>query len=180
MKPNIIIEGVDRLGKDTLINSLLNKLGYFQVVHYQKPAKLDFYSNDLRAYQEASFNQMFNMLSIGGMLLNRAHLGEVVYSPRYRGYDGSYALELEGEYPAALENSLLVLLTASSWDPITDDGLSFNFDKKSEEQQDFISAFNRSMIRDKLIIDVTTNNQFKPRDEILREVLDAYYILLCR
>ena len=174
MKPNIIIEGCDRLGKDTLIGGLMHALGFFQLVHYQKPLELDYYDCDKRAYQEASFEQMFNMLSVGGMMLNRAHLGEYVYADRYRGYSGSYVFDMEDRHYMACKNSLLVLLYASSWEPITDDGLSFDFNKKEDEQNDFKTAFATSNIKTKLMVDVTANGQFRPRSEILGQVIQAY------
>lgn len=174
MKPNIIIEGCDRLGKDTLIGGLMHALGYFQLIHYQKPLELDYYDCSKSAYQEASFEQMFRMLSVGGMMLNRAHLGEYVYADRYRGYSGSYVFDMEDRHYVACKSSLLVLLYASSWEPITDDGLSFDFDKKEDEQNDFKTAFATSSIRTKLMVDVTANGQFRPRSEILGQVIQAY------
>ena len=45
---SIIFEGVDRLGKDTLIQGVKNRLGYFQTIHYQKPELLDFYLTEAR------------------------------------------------------------------------------------------------------------------------------------
>lgn len=177
---NIIIEGVDRLGKDTLINGLLNKLGFFQVVHYQKPLKLQALDNSLAHYQTLSFEKMFSMLDQGGMLLNRAHLGEIVYAPRYRGYSGDYVFQLESEHPVALSNTLLVVLYASSWAPIHDDGESFDFTKKDEEQADFIKAYEHSAIKHKLFIDVTdgSGGTFIPRAEILERVTQRYMGLL--
>ena len=125
MIQNIIVEGVDRLGKSSLINGLQNKLGFHQVVHYQKPELLDIYNvsnnkNDaLKMYQAKCFNNMFHMLSSGGnFILDRAHLGEFVYSPRYREYDGSYVFELENKFKNDLgskfaDNTLLILFPYS-------------------------------------------------------------------
>lgn len=170
---NIIIEGVDRLGKGTLIEGLLQQLGYFEVIHYQKPKVLEslvhdimtlssqeeFTNQALKRYQIASFTQMFRMLSSDGrFILDRAHLGETVYAPRYRGYDGSYVFELEKHFKNIgsdfTESTLLILLHTSDWSFIKDDGLSFDFEKKDEEQNDFIRAFERSEITHKLLLDV--------------------------
>lgn len=172
MISNIIIEGVDRLGKDTLISNIMHELGFFQLVHYQKPMKLKALDDSLEDFQRFSFEKMFSMLDHGKMLLNRAHLGEVVYAPRYRGYTGDYVFDIEQNHPVARNNTLLVLLTASSWDPIKDDGDSFDFSKKGEEQEDFIRAFHLSNIRSKLIIDVTRDSKFVSPLEILNLVID--------
>lgn len=193
---SIIIEGVDRLGKDTLIKNLLNQLGYFQVVHYQKPELLHKYQADmlermpnappethkqgaLRAYQQESFKNMFSMLaSPGRFILNRAHLGEMVYAPRYRKYDGSYVLDLEENDSLvgdALDTTLLILLHTSSFAFIRDDGESFDFDAKEAEQLDFTRAFERSLFRHKLMVDVHDGRgDFVPSSVISSGVIHAY------
>lgn len=174
MIKNIIIEGVDRLGKGTLIAGLLHQLGYMQVIHYEKPKKLDVYDGELFAYQEASFHAMFQLLeSDAPILLDRAHLGEMVYSHRYRGYDGSYVLDLETLYPDACENTLLVLLTTSDFSFIKDDGQSFDFNKKEQEQADFFRAFSESGFKHKLLIDVARSGFYRPAAEILDIVVSA-------
>ena len=195
---SIAVEGIDRLGKDTLIKGIQQKLGAFQVVHYQKPELLDVYVNEaqrnfnttsvegdvkaaaLKNYQLDSFRNMFHMLSSGArLILNRAHLGEMVYAPRYRKYDGSYVFDLERQFKHdlgsnALDTTLLVLLHASDTSFIKDDGLSFDFAAKEAEQMDFIRAFERSNIRYKLMIDVSVNGGYVPADKILTTVVTAY------
>jgi len=180
---HIVIEGVDRLGKDSLIDGIQQKLGYFLTLHYQKPLKLDVYAgftDPLRHYQEMSFHTMFNILNGNDrVILNRAHLGEVVYAPRYRGYDGSYVFHLEELFAKTTshyrEQSLLVLLTTSNFGFIQDDGMSFDFSKKEEEQADFIAAFDKSMFTNKILIDVAAKDGgYRPKEDILQEVLNAY------
>jgi hypothetical protein len=195
-KKHILIEGVDRLGKDSLIEGLQDRLGYFLNIHYEKPKALEKYvaarkaqahltteqvkSLALRDYQEASFINMLNLLSGNcRTILNRAHLGEYVYSPRYRGYDGSYVFELEQAFIESSskfrEKSLLVLLTTSDFSFIQDDGLSFDFAKKEEEQTDFIDAFNRSAFTNKLLIDVSNGKGgYRPYEEILEQVVEVF------
>jgi thymidylate kinase len=188
MIKSIIAEGPDRLGKSSLIQGLKDQLGYFDVIHYQKPKLLQCYEHPdrnkaLRRYQEQSFENMFKLLASGArLILDRAHLGESVYGNRYRNYDGNYVFILEhaviaSQYPAITfaDTTLLVLLTTSSFDFIQDDGLSFDFSKKEEEQQDFIKAFERSAIRHKLMIDVHDGHGgFRPKEEILNAVIHAY------
>ena len=195
MKPikSIIIEGVDRLGKDTLINNIMNKLGFFQTVHFQKPSLLEAYVDDvkqfygedfskskagvnqaLELYQRRSFSMMLDMLgSPARFIFNRAHLGEVVYS-HYREYDGSYVFDLEKKAIEAgsdfHETTLLILLHTSDFSFIKDDGLSFDFQKKEEEQDKFIWAFERSKIKYKMMVDVACNQQFVPANVISRTV----------
>lgn len=164
----IIIEGVDRLGKSSLIEGLLNKLGYHIVLHYQKPLKLECYNNDLKKYQYESFKHGFNLLKSNEcVIMDRFHLGEVVYSPRYRSYDGSYVYSMED-----LSTKInLILLTTSDFSFISDDGESFDFSRKEEEQDSFIEAFYKSNIINKFIIKVNDGNKFRSKDEVLSDVL---------
>lgn len=193
---SIIIEGIDRLGKDTLIQGLKNKLGYFHDVHYQKPEMLEFYIKRARhalnvpdnfiddkikslaqkLYQQQSFTDMMKMLQIDvRFILNRAHLGEFVYAQRYRSYDGDYVFELEKNIAGFLDSTLLVLLHTSSFEFIKDDGLSFDFNKKDEEQMDFIRAFEKSQIKHKLLLDVNDGNgKFVPAEKLLDVVVHTY------
>lgn len=203
MIKNIIIEGLDRLGKSSLIDGIKNNLGYYQVIHYQKPEFLKIYKKQaikdlekceidpfitkedlikrdvLKLYQEASFINMFKMLSgDGNFILDRAHLGEDVYSHRYRNYNGGYVFELEKAFAYQYgsnfhKNTLLVLLKTSNFDFLVDDGLSHNFSKKEEEQVDFERAFKKSIIKNKIIIDVHDGNGFySPKEKILNLVLE--------
>ena len=189
MLKSIIIESVDMLGKDTLIRGIKNALGYFQVIHYQKPEILDSLKKDAlivssgeqdtiqtaqKMYQVDSFITMMNMLSTDSrFIMNRAHLGECVYAHRYRGYSGDYVFNLE--HGRALDTTLLVLLHTSSFDFVKDDGLSFDFSKKEEEQADFKIAFEKSSFKHKLMLDVHDGSgNFRPKVELVDAVVEAY------
>ena len=94
------------------------------------------------------------------VIFDRFHLGEYVYSPMYRGYDGSYVFDLEERCIDNLvltkehDTVKLILLTTSDFSFVADDGLSFNPANKEAEQNMFIEAFNRSQFTNKRIIDV--------------------------
>ena len=198
---SIIFEGVDRLGKDTLIRGVKEKLGYFQELHYQKPeilakyyddeiAKLNFIaglqtdnpiakSHAQQRYQQESFTTMLHLLSTERrFILNRAHLGETVYAPRYRGYSGDYVYGIEDTLLdrgfTFHQRTLLVLLHTSDFSFITDDGESFDFSKKEEEQNDFLRAFERSKIIRKVAIDVNADGRFVDKEKVLDVVIQAF------
>lgn len=174
MISHVIVEGIDRLGKDTLIKGIQDQLGYHQVLHFQKPIILDKYMREavtegirdpedvkraaLKKYQWNSFSTMFKMMKgQGPIICNRAHLGETVYAKRYRGYDGNYVFDIEKMFSyveGPIENVLLVVLHTSDFRFISDDGQSFDVSKREEEQADFINAYDRSMIPNKMLIDV--------------------------
>ena len=173
-----IIEGVDRMGKSTLIEGLLQELGYHLVVHYDKPKRLTAYNfyeafegGSLLAYQNALYYNMFCIINSGArVIFDRGHLGEVVYAPMYRSYDGEYVFDCE--HGADTGDTRLVLLTTSDFSFIKDDGLSLDFSKKEEEQAAFVKAFDRSSIKDKVQVDVSNGRGgYKKPDEILAEVL---------
>lgn len=157
MKKHVILEGLDRSGKSTLSKAISHSFGYHVPVHYQKPEKLAIYGMCPKKYQEASFVEMFRLLSTDiPTIFDRAHLGEYVYSPRYRQYDGSYVFDLEDQFIASgskfHENTRLILLAFHNNSIAVDDGDSFDWSKRGEEQEDFIRAFDRSQIKDKRIV----------------------------
>jgi thymidylate kinase len=179
---SFIIEGIDRLGKSTLIEGLQHKLGYFQVIHYQKPQVLECYEKQegvdpLQMYQTMSFYSMFDILrSNARVILDRAHLGETVYAPIYRGYSGSYVFDIE-QYSCSIHDMShvrMILLTENFEisKHFVDDGESFDPAKRKEEQGLFIEAFNKSALKDKRIVCVTdeSTGMFKDKEAILNEV----------
>ena len=186
-----LIEGLDRTGKDSLIAGIKNKRGFHQVLHFSKPEKLDLYAywpyetpgdggtnpRALEDYQSDSFRNMFNMLREPNskIICNRAHLGECVYAPLYRGYDGDYVFDLEDWYDAStLPDTRLILLTEdfSVSKHFVDDGESFDITKREKEQELFLAAFEKSSIADKRIVSVTAKaGNFRSRGEILNDVL---------
>ena len=190
----ILVEGLDRLGKSTLVESIQQELGYFQVIHFGKPQKLKYYEkittslegirpdesaeiNPLFQYQFASFKNMFELLrSDARIISDRAHLGECVYSPIYRNYSGDYVYDLERKYGMGDNwDARLILLTEdfATAKHFVDDGLSFDVTKREQEQNLFLEAFEKSIIRDKRIVCVTdpAHGGFKPKEWILEEVL---------
>lgn len=175
MPKQFLIEGVDRMGKGTLIEGILQTMGYHVVVHLEKPRKLKVYDDctptPLRLYQHDVYTQMFKMIDSGiEVIFDRAHLGEMVYAPLYRKYSGNYVLDYEKD--VATHDARLILLTTSDFSFIQDDGLSLDFSKKEIEQAKFIEAFSQSTIEDKVIIDVCNGKGgYRPAAEILEAAL---------
>jgi thymidylate kinase len=185
------VEGLDRLGKSTLIDGILNTCGFYQVIHFAKPQELECYKNTeayLHSskvpsnqaarfhYQYASFqNSMKLVKSKARIIFDRWHIGEAVYSPMYRNYSGDYVYELEVEYQLDREDIRLILLTQdfSKAQHFRDDGQSLGpVSNRVKEQEKFLWAVDRSVIKDKRIICVTgSDGSFKPKAEILREAL---------
>ena len=184
------IEGLDRLGKSTLIQGIKNTLGFFQTIHFGKPEKLPTYANSiidaayqfqhtdgqLFNYQSSSFtNSMIIANSGARVIFDRWHLGEAVYSPLYRGYNGDYVFFYEKLHKLHLNAEIRMILLTEDFSKskhFIDDGESFDISKREAEQQMFVDAFNKSIIQDKRIVCVTADDgQFKPKERILKEVL---------
>jgi hypothetical protein len=177
-----VIEGVDRLGKDTLIKNLINLRGFHHLIHYSKPQRCAFYERShsdmskLEEYQREAYFSGFELISRVPdvpIIFNRFHLGEVVYSSKYRGYSGEYVYGLEREYFVGEMNHLkLVLLKTSDWSIISDDGDSHDFSRRREEQEDFEKAFWKSHIKHKVMIDVARwEGGWKSPEEIAVEAI---------
>lgn len=185
---NFLIDGLDRLGKDTLISGVLNSLGYHTILHKSRPIKSKKYDAEVSKlgktheywYQHDSFCQDMALLkqseiSNFSLIFNRTWIGEAVYSPLYRGYNGDYVFNLEKIAGIdSLKSTRMILLTEdfSKSKHFVDDGESFDISKREAEQQMFVDAFNKSIIQDKRIVCVTADDgQFKPKERILKEVL---------
>lgn len=179
-KTHYIIEGVDSVGKDTLINNIVKKLGYHMQVHYSKPIDSEFYPGErtarLKEYQSASFNTGFVLLTEFkdiSIVFNRFHLGEYVYSDRYRDYSGMYVFELEDIFDIGSEDHIkLILLKTSDWSFIKDDGENHDYSQRFSEQEDFEWAFNHSKIKNKVMIDIMKEPGIrKSEEDVLLEAL---------
>lgn len=200
-----LIDGIDRLGKSSLINMIQNELGYHLVIHYDKPRVLSSYLLDAsliksaapgesdygneytslpeqdlarRLYQEECNRIMFNLLTTSASIIfDRTHLGEMVYAPLYRNYSGEYVYQNETDLieakPFTLKDDVrMILLITSNFEMLQDDGLSFNFANKEEEQNRFIEAFHRSQLPNKVIVDVHNGNGgYKTFQEVFQEAI---------
>jgi hypothetical protein len=92
-----MLDGQDRCMKDTLIEQLRKhlKTPRIQVFHEGKPPSGVDYR--LWAIEHYSFmlRNAFSNHQGGVIIYNRSHLGEVVWGPKYRGYDADFIFELE-------------------------------------------------------------------------------------
>jgi thymidylate kinase len=194
MISKFLIDGIDALGKSTLISMIKNHSGFWQVHHYEKPELLHHYGHTFEdgdinslsasrckaseAYEKACYDYMFGFLSLPQnvrIICDRTHLGVPVYSGLYRGYSGNFVFDLEKEYEMSkADHARLILLTEdfSISKHFIDDGKSIDCTKREIEQAAFIAAFNKSIFPDKRIICVTAEDgSFRPSEQILEEAL---------
>lgn len=197
-----LIDGIDRLGKSTLALNIQHELGYFLSIHYGKPVLLEntvaiakmmkqetadtpemqqlqaLSTENLakRLYYEDMNSSMFELLKTNqNLIVDRTHLCEMVYAPMYRKYTGDYIYTMEKQ---AIEDGLnqndvrLILLITSDTSILVDDGESYDFSKKDQEQALFIEAFHKSNLTNKVIVDVADGKGgFRSTSEIVKEAL---------
>jgi hypothetical protein len=179
----ILVEGIDRLGKDTLLGGIQGRRGFHLVLRYERPPLLECYageSSPQRTYQTASFRTLLELLCLDRdirILCNRSHLGEFVYAPLYRQYSGEYVFELEREFRLNETSDVRLILLTEDFEcsqHFVDDGKSLGAaEKRPVEQALFMEAFERSLISDKRIVSVTNRKSgaFRDSAEILEEAL---------
>ncbi len=183
MQKNIIVEGLDRCGKDTQIG-LLSKYFYTQhnkitqVFHY---SKLPFDTVEQhQSYSHDLYKDMFDMMidnpsSYRNLIFNRAHLGEAVYAPLYRNYSGDYVFDIEKNYINELENLYMIVLVNDADILFSRDdghGFSKNSHDIDKEKQRFERAFELSNIRKKILINCGNDSIQTIHDKIIDFIND--------
>lgn len=176
----IILEGSDRLGKDTYIKELSSGLSNYTIRHWSFPQGET--NDEKTAWQIASFHDEFSLYMIfhsrfpqHTLFWNRGHLGELVYGTVYRDSNPqSWVPQLETDYGMTLDSEVyLVHLTADPEFVVAkDDGLSYSdkLEKKSEEIQAFITAVDNSKIINKLTIKINNGRNYRSQSEVLEEI----------
>lgn len=166
----LIVEGVDRLGKSTLINNILKHYGPHPVIHCSSPPKGIVNPG---MYQELFFRSCFDLLSDfrNDIIFDRCHLGEYIYGPLYRKTDPNFIFDIENEYAGEVINhTKLVLLYTEDFSIMKDDGLSFDYNAREKEQTLFIEAFQKSKMKNKYMLKVNEGAQYRNADEIFNEL----------
>lgn len=167
----IIIEGPDRVGKDTLIKSLKNRfyrencieLHYSGVKPYDGGMSVKDVSVEINKNMFKILNTDFNFI------VNRSHIGEMVYSPKYRGYSGDYVFELEKNLKRT--DVFLILLTDKAETLAKrDDGESFS--NKVQDIENEIELFRKALkmsgIKNKLEISCSGKTKEQVASEAIK------------
>ena len=160
----VIVEGCDRCGKSTQIAYMQKKFerdGKAVFIIHCEAVKA--YSKDEAKIDYIECNHWVSTKRYAGLLkmiekyaddpdtviiFDRAHIGEAVYSPLYRNYDGNevFAMENMISYEKAKLVHLFIMIDDAENIIARDDGLSFSIDKdiKKKEIDLFIQAWNKS------------------------------------
>lgn len=183
---NIIVEGPDRVGKDTLIKGLINSLLENSLVCGEKfPCCHTLHYSNVKLpdkacldYSKTLYRDMFDMMIKNKdnrvLFFNRAHLGEAVYGPIYRGYSGDFVFDIEEDYKDLLDENTAVIGLYSKdwvtlWDRKDDKSLSGNnIELIEKENQMFRRAFDMSRLKNVYMIDVSD----LLKEDVLNEALN--------
>ena len=177
----IIIEGCDRMGKDTLINKLSDHFKNTKIIHAGIPSS----KNLFEFYYEGLIHDTLDGYydhTLSAVIHNRSIYGEYVYGPKYRNEQKEDVAKLihkleVGQLRTFIfsKDLYLILLTSSSSDLLVknDDGLSLSSKKSDieDELQAFNDVFDLSIIENKKKVFVNDGDNFRDKDYIYREVL---------
>lgn len=166
---------MDRCSKSTTATKLGHYFGPGTIKHHSgpPPTYLDYPYNKI--YEDNDYFLLMNTFNCisktNAVIVDRFHLGQVIYGKQYRNYPESmHVTELE-EYLPFGSNVFLILLTDNISEVMKrDDGHSF---EKSESEytstsEQFLTEFNLSKILNKLHINITQNGGFS---EILPSII---------
>jgi len=182
MNLNIIVEGPDNSGKTTLIKKIKNYYNNitFHTIHYSnvKQQNSEFVIN----YSTKMYEEMFELMvhqskyNNSGIICDRSHLGEMIYGPLYRNYEGDYVLDIEKKFIIYHEfwNSLLLITCYDEPENLIarDDGISFsiNLEKKTFEINKFLNAHKKSTIKNKLLLNIKYHNPTQAIDAVINKI----------
>jgi thymidylate kinase len=164
----LIVEGLDRCGKSTLVEHLRKR--YFTspnilVHHSSSPPKVE----NPNAWEIEHYSSLFrttrDLVKFGGydVIFDRFHLGAAVYGEKYRGANPADIYELDHRYLRNYPEAALILLTD---DPeaiaARDDGdsLEKSLHEYNETMSAFIEAYTVSSCMHKLHINISGNGGF--------------------
>jgi thymidylate kinase len=176
----LIIEGMDRCGKSTLVESL--RKNYFVspntfVHHSSSPPKVE----NPNSWELNHYDSMFHMSkfmvnnSNFDVIFDRFHLGSAVYGKKYRNMDPMSVYALDKMHLKDYTDAALILLTD---DPEAiasrDDGESLekSIHEYNETLSAFIEAYNMSSCLNKRHINISGNGGFHNTYPTVTKFLD--------
>lgn len=166
---NYVIMGIDRIGKNTFINTCLPN---HNEIHLSKPPK----DCDPLLFTKAEYADYFiNLKKSDNIVYNRGHIDEFVYGPMYRNQNTYWLKIYEQEFAPDLNNTTLILLLSKNFNVMEDDGNSLDYSKREEEQNLFIKHFDESPFLNKFKIYTIDENGYRNPEDIKRDFPSKRY-----
>ena len=174
----VIVEGLDRCGKSTLIKHIRKHIltnPKTTSIHCSSPPSGS--HSDWSKDHYTSLLKTIALLNNDGwdIILDRSHLGEDVYGPLFRNQEAKYIYDLENEFFNNIDVRLILLID----DPIKllerDDGDSptANVSQIQSVLDTFLKAFNQSNISNKKVINISDIGGFTYLNTIVQEFINA-------
>ena len=180
----VIIEGMDRCGKDSIIDLISQDHFIHSITHWGYPVgntneeKTEWQKTSFLDYMSKWKNVQSNSLD-SLVVWNRAHVGEYVYGTMYRdSYPDTWIPDLEEKYLSD-DNVYLVLLHADPEFLLKhDDGNSYTTQLELEklEHEKFQTAFDSSTIKNKIKIKVSHGDNYSDINDIYSIIVEAISI----
>jgi thymidylate kinase len=177
----LIIEGMDRCGKSTLVEQLRKR--YFTdprilVHHSSSPPKVENPNEwEVQHYRQMlDTSYMLNYADDFDIIFDRFHLGAIVYGKKYRNADPEDIYAIENMYIHPNDEIALVLLTDWTHNIMErddNDSLESSPSEFDETRIAFEEAFKRSIIPNKLHINIHENGGFKNTYDTVTKFLDG-------
>lgn len=165
----LIIEGMDRCGKSTLVEQLRKQ--YFTnprilIHHSSSPPKVENPNEWEVQHYSALLDTSYQLNYAHGfdVIYDRFHLGAIVYGKKYRNADPEDIYAIENMLVRKDDEIALVLLTDLTTHIMfrdDDNSLETNSAEFDETRVAFEEAFGRSIIPNKLHINISENGGFK-------------------
>ncbi len=181
---HIFVEGLDNTGKSTQVAKIIKMFEKNKKnIHLLKYNALKGASKESQyCMSRTHYGEMFGILEsfdCTNFILDRAHIGEYVYSPIYRGYDGDYVFEMEAEYInyTNLEYTKPVLLCFFD-DPynlmLREDGNSYSAKDNTAAELKFkiseINAFHNGFMISNIPNKIEINIKQKDVETVFKEI----------
>ena len=184
----VILESPDNCGKDTQIRLLLahfaRQMIPFHVLKYSAPKVSP--EESKRYFSKCLYDSMFELVLQSRRIvwgLNRAHISEQVYAPKYRSTDPTYIRRIEEFWLAAMpgEWSELALVTFVDKPEnliSREDGQSFSIDPvdKQIEVQSFVEHTESSLIEKKAVINIDGLGPAEVHDKVMYFLYDNFNV----
>lgn len=157
----LIIEGMDRCGKDSLIKHLRANVltgAKTTMIHCSSPPDKAAKTWAIRHYYHL-LEEVSRLNDTGwDIILNRSHLGENVYGPIFRKTEAGWVYDLDDIFLSDRECLLVTLLDSPERAIARDDGesLSKNVDDIQLISDQFVKVHNESKIKNKVLYNYKT------------------------
>jgi len=151
-----IVCGQDNCGKSTLIDGMIkcNANPKRMVLHSSSPPKGVNALSWAKTHYKSVLETVGALSSDGwDVYMDRAHIGECVYGPIYRGTSGDWVFELEDNI-AQNDVFLITIVGTEKHLSMHDDGKSLSTDNWKRESLLFREAHSKSSIHNKLLVEL--------------------------